>query len=176
MARAIQEVSPVPYLYTGIDSQFAMVPEKWGGGRAGPLSLEGFRYDVSELDGHREVRIIAGPVGLSMLRAMHRATAALCGEGFNVVIDEMLLAPELLSSWRDALRGTAVLFVAVECPLAELEKRERGRRPPQGLARGQLGIVHTHGWPYDLHVDTSTAEADELAAGVLARCLPSRNV
>jgi chloramphenicol 3-O phosphotransferase len=169
LARAIQEISPVPYLYTGIDSQFAMVPEKWGGGRGGPLSVEGFRYNGSEEDDDPAVTMIAGPVGLSMLRAMHRATAVLCAEGFNVVIDEMLLARELLTSWRNALRGMAVLFVAVECPLPVLEERERRRRQPHGLARGQLDVVHAHGWPYDMRIDTSTAEADELAADLLTR-------
>ena len=169
LARAIQEVSPAPYLYTGIDSQFVMVPAKWGGGRGGPLSAEGFRYNVSQLDGHPVVSIIAGPVGLSMLRAMHRATAVLSAEGHNVVIDEMLLAPDLLTSWRDALRGTDVLFAAVNCPLPILEERERHRGQPHGLARGHLRTVHAHGCSYDMQIDTSTAQANELAGEVLTR-------
>lgn len=84
-------------------------------------------------------------------------------------IDEMLLAPELLASWRQALCDNEVLFVAVECPLTVLEERERRRRTPRGLARGHFHTVHAHGRPYDLRVDTSTAEADVLARQVLSR-------
>ncbi|MBG6134869.1 chloramphenicol phosphotransferase CPT family protein [Longispora fulva] len=170
LAHAIQELSPQPYLLAGIDSFFAMVPEKWGGGRAGPLSRDGFHYDESDDDGAPLTVIRYGDTGRRMLRAMHASIAALTVAGNNLVIDEMLLAPELLDDWLDALTGLDVLFVGVHCPLPVLEERERARGPRgrAGLARGHLRTVHAHGH-YDLDVDTGTAPASDIARCVLTR-------
>ncbi len=171
LAHAIQEESQQPYLLAGIDSFFAMVPEKWGGGRAGPLSRDGFYYDESELDhdGSPLTVIRYGDTGRQMLRAMHASIAALTVAGNNLIIDEMLLAPELLKDWLDALADLDVLFVGIHCPLAVLEnrERERGTRSRAGLARGHLRTVHDQG-RYDLEVDTSTAHVVQLAQTVLA--------
>ena len=157
-----------------------MVPPKWGGGRGGPSSREGFRYDESEQDedpgtdsgcrrGYPIVTIRYGDVGQRMLQAFHASTAALTTAGNNVVIDEMLLAAEQLDDWLDALEGIEVFFVGVYCPLAVLEERERRRGHRAGLARGHLRTVHAHGC-YDLEVDAGgeTAPAD-LARVVLTR-------
>ncbi|HLL64641.1 MAG TPA: AAA family ATPase [Micromonosporaceae bacterium] len=170
LAHAIQEESEQPYLLAGIDFFFAMVPEKWGGDRAGPLSRDGFYYDESEVDhdGSPLTVIRYGETGRRMLRAMHASIPSLTVAGNNLIIDEMLLAPELLTDWLDTLAGLDVLFVGVHCPLAVLENRERERsRSRLGLARGHLPAAHYHGH-YDLEVDTSTSPAAELAKAVLA--------
>jgi chloramphenicol 3-O phosphotransferase len=178
LAHAIQEESRQPYLLAGIDSFFAMVPEKWGGGRDGPLSRDGFYYDESEpeRDGSPLTVIRYGDTGRRMLRAMHASIAALTVAGNNVIIDEMPLAPEILTGWLDALTGLDVLFVGVHCPLAVLEKRERerGRRSRAGLARGHLRAAHDHRH-YDLEVDTSTADAAELARTCSPTAKPGRH-
>jgi len=149
-----------------------MVPEKWGGGRAGALSRDGFYYDESErdCDGSPLTVIRYGDAGRRMLRAMRASVAALTVAGNDLIVDEMLLAPELLVDWLDVLTGLDVLFVGVHCPLVVLEnrERERGRRGRSGLARGHLRVVHQHGH-YDLEVDTSTGDAAELAEIVLTR-------
>ncbi|WP_373294011.1 phosphotransferase-like protein [Lentzea pudingi] len=44
----------------------------------------------------------------------------------------MLLTPDLLPAWMDALSGLHVLLVCVTCPLAVAEQRERDRRDPNG--------------------------------------------
>jgi chloramphenicol 3-O phosphotransferase len=165
LARAIQEISDVPFLYTGIDSQFAMVPPKWGS--RGSLETEGFRYVPGQADGHRLVRIEYGSAGEKMLAAMHQATGALVAAGADVIIDEMLLKPELMTSWQRVLRGVGVLFVAVDCPLEVLEVREVGRRNPPGLARGHLPTVHAHTQPYDMRVDTSVTTTDDAASAIM---------
>ncbi len=163
LARAIQEEAGEPYLYWGVDSLFAAVPPKWGGGRDGPLSRDGFWYDRS--DG---VRIRYGPAGLRMLRAGYAAAAALTTAGDNVVFDEMLLSPDLAELWETAFAGLEVLLVGVHCPIGVLEERERARNGVIGLARGHLDTVHAHHRRYDVEIDTAEASADELAHVVTA--------
>ncbi len=170
LAAAIQEASDVPYLHAGFDAYFAMVPPKWGGGRGGPLSAEGFRYETStDTDGRPRTVITYGDVGRRMLFAMHRSAAALTSAGTNVIIDEMLLSEEMLDDWLRVLEGIDVLFVGVHCDLKVLEQREAVREHGvPGLARGHLDLVHAHK-VYDLEVDTTRASASHLAGIVLRR-------
>ena len=83
----------------------------------------------------------------------------------------MLLSPDLLPMWLDALAGLDVQLVGVTCPLVVAEQRElaRGRGKKIGLARGHMRTVHDHGYPYDAIVDTTTATPAELAGVVLHR-------
>ncbi|MEU3014630.1 phosphotransferase-like protein [Nocardia asteroides] len=102
-----------------------------------------------------------------MLTSACRAAAAFAHGGDQLIVDEMLLTPDLLAEWLDALAGLRVQLVAVTCPQAVADKRELSRRAPKGLARGHFHLVHEHGHPYDLTVDTSTAPPAELARVVL---------
>jgi chloramphenicol 3-O phosphotransferase len=171
LAKAIQDESAVPFVHWGIDTLFRMVPPNWGGGRDGPLSRDGFWYDRtgSDEEGHPLVVIRYGPVGRRMLRSGCAAAAAFAHEGDNLVVDEMLLAPDLLAVWMRALAGLDVLLVGVTCPLAVAERREVARGNQRGLARGHLRTVHDHGAAYDMTVDTSAGTPTELAKAVLLR-------
>ncbi|WP_207621009.1 chloramphenicol phosphotransferase CPT family protein [Streptosporangium minutum] len=174
LARAIQDESDTPFVHWGIDTLFHLVPPDWGGGRGGPLSRAGFWYDrtVRDEDGHPSVVIRYGPVGRRMLHSACTAAAAFARGGDDLVIDEMLLSPDLLPVWMDALAGLDVLLVGVMCPLPVAEEREVARGNESGLARGHLRTVHEHGFAYDITVDTSTETPIDLAKAVL-RCPPS---
>ncbi|WP_447007214.1 chloramphenicol phosphotransferase CPT family protein [Saccharothrix isguenensis] len=171
LARAVQDESDAPFVYWGIDTLFSLVPPNWGGGRDGPLSRDGFWYDRTggDADGHPAVVIRYGHVGLRMLLSAQTAAAAFAHGGDDLVIDEMLLTPDLLPKWGEALAGLEVLLVRVTCPLAVAEQRERARRNPNGLARGHYRTVHDHGIPYDMTVDSTTGTPAELAGAVLRR-------
>ena len=143
--RAIQDTSATPFAHWGVDTPFAAVPPNWGGGRDGPLSRDGFRYDRTGRDaGGRPVVVIrCGEVGRRMLRSACAAAAAFARGGDDLVVDEILLTPGLIRDWTTALTGLDVLFVRVTCPLAVAEQRERARdHAVVGLARGHLPTVH----------------------------------
>lgn len=169
LARAIQDESDTPFVYWGIDTLFGLIPPNWGGGRDGPLSRDGFWYDRTRNaeDGHPIVVIRYGPVGRRMLHSACVAAAVFAHGGDNLVIDEMLLTPDLLPVWMAALTGLDVQLVAVTCPLEVAERREQGRRNPAGLARGHFHTVHDHGYTYDTIVDTTTGTPATLARTVL---------
>jgi len=171
LARAIQDESETPFVYWGIDTLFGLVPPNWGGGRGGPLSRDGFWYDrtASDVDGRPSVTVRYGEVGLRMLRSACAAAAQFAYGGDDLVIDEMLLTPDLLPVWMDALNGLDVQLVHVTCPLAVAEQRELARGNEIGLARGHLRTVHDHGYTYDTTVDTTTGTPAELARTVLRR-------
>lgn len=163
LARAIQDESDTPFVYWGIDTLFNLVPPNWGG--HGPHTRDGFWYDRTR--GDSSVVIRYGDVGRRMLRSAQTAAAAFAHGGDNLVIDEMLLTPDLLPRWMDALSGLDVLLVCVTCPLAVAEQRERDRPQTPGLARGHYRMVHDHGTTYDMTIDSTTGTPAELARTVL---------
>lgn len=162
LARAIQDASDTPFVYWGVDTLFSLVPPNWGGGR------DGFWYDRTGGE-HPSVVIRYGEVGRRMLRSARTAAAAFAHGGDNLVIDELLLTPDLLAEWLVALLGLEVLLVCVACPLEVAEQRERDRGNLIGLARGHLRTVHGHGTTYDMTVDSTTGTPAELARAVLRR-------
>jgi chloramphenicol 3-O phosphotransferase len=81
----------------------------------------------------------------------------------------MLLSPDLLPIWMNALAGLDIQLVCVTCPLAVAEQRELTRGNEIGLARGHFHTVHDHGHTYDTIVDTTQGTPAELARAVLRR-------
>lgn len=74
--------------------------------------------------------------------------------GVNIIVDEVLTKPTTLTWLQAALSPYEVVFVGLDCGLAELERREieRGNRKI-GLARFQYPNIHIHG-EYDIKINT----------------------
>src|SRR4051794_21492395 len=138
IARELQKVLEEPYMYVSVDGFFEMLPER-------------FAQEPS-----RELMI-------SVMSGMHRSVAGLSMAGNNVIVDDVLAGKPFLKEGVELLADLPVLFVGVQCPLEELERRERERGDRgEGLARFQYGRVHHYGI-YDVEVDTSVSSPEECA-------------
>jgi chloramphenicol 3-O phosphotransferase len=161
LARAVQDAMATPYLHTGIDHFLKGLPPRLlvsfdpAADEAPPMT-EGWLLPFH--DGALVGAPRLGPAALRVLAGMYRAVAALAGAGVDVVVDDVIYDVRVLQTAVHALADLPVLFVAVRCPLAVAEQRERDRgdRAPGG-ARVFHTLVHslvaTHG-RYDLEVDT----------------------
>lgn len=154
------------YLALGIDTFLHMVSPRWGGGMAGPLSVEGFHYVRTTINDTPIIRIEYGDVGWRVLKGMHRAVAALALSGNNIIVDEMLLDEDVLHDWAHSLRDIPVCVVRLRASLTALEQREhqRGDRSPPGLARGHLGdnLIAN----YDIDLDTTNLQPSQIASAI----------
>ena len=102
-----------------------------------------------------------------MVRGMNRAIAAVADEGNNLIVDHVLIDNAWLKQCLENLRGYYVLFIGVDCPLEELERRERMRDARrQGFARQQFENIHK-GKIYDVLVNTFEMKQDECVAKVI---------
>jgi chloramphenicol 3-O phosphotransferase len=151
VAKALQEVLAEPFLHVSSDHLVAsgMLPARRD--PSGPFAWwEQMRP-----------RFFAG---------FHRCLPALAAAGNDLIVEHVIE----FRSWRDEqarlLAGLDVFLVGLHCDLAELDRRERGRRdrrPGEGRAHVETDLIHTFG-PYDLTIDTSRAAPGELAGSVLA--------
>lgn len=161
LARALQRRWPGPLLAVGIDTVVFALPGRW-------LNPPGWHEVFVYTGSGDDLRITAGPLGDRLVAGLHRSVAALAGQGFDVVVDHVLLSPDWVADAAAALRGFPVLSVGVRCPLAEVVRREAARADRTlGQARAQFETVHAYAG-YDVEVDTSLADPDGCAELVAA--------
>lgn len=154
VAKSVQDQLSAPFLLTGIDDAFSMLPANLHN------NPDGFIFD-RDRDGR--VRLNFGSFGLATLKAHIRSVAAIARTGMNLILDEVVLTDDLRKEWVEHLSGTDVMLVGVRCDLEELERREieRGDRVI-GQARGQYDIVHAD-MCYDLEIDTTSITTKDAA-------------
>ena len=144
IAQALRDMGPKPAFYVGVDHFNAMRPGWATGDEA-----------VSE--------------GLAMNRALHGTVAVLAKNGWDVILEHVLVNRLYLKDCIEQLGELPVLFVGVLCPLEVLERRERARGDRTiGIAREQIERVHAHG-VYDIEVDTSLHDPVECALQIQQR-------
>jgi chloramphenicol 3-O phosphotransferase len=169
LSRQLQAQLAEPYLLLGIDDIFRMVPERWGGGLGGPLSVDGFRYDRASEPGLITIRY--GAVGEKVLSGMHHAVAAFAEAGNHIIVDEMLLNERILADWIEQLGRFHPYLVRVTASVEALEQRERQRGNAPGLARGHLAANDLR--HRDLEIDT-TSRSPQVCAETVTRWLATR--
>jgi len=80
--------------------------------------------------------------------------------------------PPWLEILLELFENLEVLYVGVQCPLVELERREKERKNRRdGLARLQFEQVHSKAI-YDIEFDTSVLSLQECAALILKHIKP----
>ena len=102
LAKALQRRWNGPLLAVGIDTVVFALPGRW---LNPPRWHEVFVY-TGEGD---SLQITAGPLGDRLVAGLHRSVAALAGEGFDVVVDHVLLSPAWVADAAEALSGHRVL-------------------------------------------------------------------
>ena len=155
LAQALQDALDNPFLHIGIDKIIGLMPEKlnnWAGGIA-PL---GFSWKASiDSEGHPIQELQVGPFARKMSDTFVELVVHLAQMGHCLIIDDVALTNEELTTWKKRLQNFQVLYVGVKAPLAILEQREhlRGNRIT-GSARAQFHKLQ-YGTDYNLIVDTS---------------------
>lgn len=156
-ARALQEISILPFLRVSMDAFLDMLP---------PALLDhpdGLVFEAIEEHGMPSVAVRSGPVLARAMRGMRHAIAAMAGQGNYLIVDDVMTREGEDREYRDLLTGFEARLVGLFAPLDVLEARERRRGDRRiGLARWQYGRVH-RGVAYDLTIDTATTTPKENA-------------
>ena len=104
----------------------------------------------------------------------HRSLAAFAKAGNNLIVDHIIEQEQWMADLVQLLAPFDVFFVAVHCPLPELERRERhrGDRRP-GEATRDFQNVHSFA-EYDLAIDATQPTEDNVAKLITAWTARSR--
>ena len=134
LARALQQRIELPFWHISIDHLRD----------AGVLPLA--RVQSGEFNW----KLMRGP----FFDGFHHSLAAYAAAGNNLIVEHILDTPGWQTELAALLAPFDVYFVALHCPLAELQRREaaRGDRPP-GSAAEDFRSIHV-GRRYDLELDT----------------------
>ena len=156
IAKALQAITARPFLHVPMDAFLEMMPE------ATLDHPDGLVFETLADVTPPEVAIHVGPYAHRVFAGMRRAVAALAAQGLDLIVDDVMEAPEA-ADYRALLADHRVSWVAVRASLDVLEAREAARGDRLiGLARHQFDRVH-RGIVYDLEVDTSRATPEACA-------------
>ena len=104
--------------------------------------------------------------------AMHHTIKLFSDLGINTIVDHVILDLHDKGSKRllecvNLLYNYPIIFVRVNCPLHELERREKSRGDRfDGFAKWQLENIHSHNM-YDITVDTFENTIEECADKII---------
>jgi chloramphenicol 3-O phosphotransferase len=92
----------------------------------------------------------------------HRSLAAFAGAGNHLIVEHIIETRAWMSSLLTLMAPFDVFFVAVHCPLAELERRETARGDRRiGDARRDYAAIHRD-VEYDLELSGTEPPADNV--------------
>ncbi len=130
-----------------------------------PMDAFGVMFPESKL-GDAELCSAAAP---KLLKGFYRSVVALVECGNRVIVDTVVHQRDSVEGFQALFEPFRTLYVAVRCPLMELERREAARGDRNlGLARAQFADVHAE-LEYDIEVDTSIIDAEGCAAFIIAQ-------
>ncbi len=171
LARAIQEEAAKPFIVVSLDQFRDSLPNRLRGlnSKVGEPGHKGLNIVPINVNGEVVTDIQFGEYGRTVLRGMRRSVALLAREGVNVIVDDLILDRSSCRDYVEAFVDLDVLFVAVQCDLSEMIRREQtreGRFP--GTVKSTLAKVHLH-LTYDLEVDTTSTLPKTLARRTLEK-------
>lgn len=124
-----------------------------------PLDSFGVMFPESKL-GDQELCSSAAP---RLREGFYRSIAALAGCGNKIIVDTVA-HEHCAPLFKPLFEPFTVVYVAVKCPIEELERREKARGDRNiGLACSQFPEIHSF-LRYDVEVDTHEHNAEECAA------------
>lgn len=162
IARALQARWSEPLLYLALDTAIGIMPFQYTG--AGTMASAGYSLSQRVDDSGKIVDYSVGLHGKTLNKHLASFAASLCADGYDVVLDHVIVDDETMIDLAACLSSERVYFVAVHCDrsIAEMREKARGDRI-LGLVAGQLNKVHAGLREYDLSVDSSRATPNDLA-------------
>lgn len=167
VAKSIQHLSTEAWLRFGVDMFIDMMPSQYIA--FGDKASSGyFSFVAGSNEYGQTMKVEPGPKGGQVFGLMPKFAGMLASEGNNVIIDEVLLNDNNLTSYIMELRQHKVYFVGVFCELKAMQEREilRGDRAI-GLSSEQINRVHKGLREYDIKVDTTTCSPFVVAKQIL---------
>ncbi|WP_425082375.1 chloramphenicol phosphotransferase CPT family protein [Ruegeria arenilitoris] len=157
IAKALQNITTLPFLYIEMDAFLAMLPQRLAG------DPDGLSFEKRVVGGKAVTFARVGPTASRALSGMRRSVAAMARAGNNLIVDEVLFgnteagSASAVAEYQSLLEPYDFYMVGLFASLDVLEARERKRGDRTlGLSRWQFERVHD-GMKYDLSVNTEDA-------------------
>jgi len=136
------------------------------------MKLDTFLYDICPKKFYESDADEDEFAWVNALKLMFHTAKMYSDYGHNVIIDDVNAAEEwdFIDEAIQTLKENNVLFVHVECPLEELERREIARGDREvGLAKRQISRLYPPCKTYDVTVDTHTEGLEESVAKIVKK-------
>jgi chloramphenicol 3-O phosphotransferase len=170
IVKAIQHISPLPFLHFGVDTLIDMMPSKW-------LSFnekgkDGCWFESYENDYGKATSCHSGPYGEEVFAMGIKLVKTILDCNLNLILDEVVWEQEKLDLYQSILNEYKTTFIRIECSRESAQEREflRGDREI-GLANDQFDKLHLVKCNYDLKIDTDKLNSFKSAEQILSLIL-----
>lgn len=166
IVKAIQHISPIPFLHFGVDTLIDMMPNKW-------LSFndngkDGCYFESYENEFGRAVSCNSGLYGKQVFDMGMKIIQTILDCNLNFIIDEVVWDQDKISQYYSILSKYNTAFVRIKCSRKSANEREilRGNRE-LGLANDQFDKLESVVIKYHLEVNTDTLSSFQAAEQIL---------
>lgn len=166
IVKAIQHISPIPFLHFGVDTLIDMMPNQW-------LSFnekgkDGCWFESYENDYGRATSCHSGVYGKTVFDMGMKLVETILDCNLNLIIDEVVWEQEKMDLYHSILSQYKTTFIRIECSRESAQEREilRGDREI-GLANDQFDRLELVKYNYDLKIDTDKLNSFESAKQIL---------
>lgn len=164
LSKQLLEVLPEKYYYLSLDQYNQHIGNMFA-------KLLGLDPSNTNIDYAKGKRLLNKP----SMELMYHAIQVISELGMNVVVDDVLINKLWLNRCVELLADHPVYFIKVDCPIEELERREKSRGDRTiGKARSQYDTIHLHG-KYDLEVNTYKSGITECAEQIITYIYKNRS-
>lgn len=166
IVKAIQHISPIPFLHFGIDTLIDMMPNKW-------LSFNsegknGCWFEAYENEFGRAVTCSSGIYGKEVFDMGMKLITTIIDCNLNLIIDEVVWEQEQMDRYHAILTIYKTIFVRVYCSRESAQEREILRQNREiGLANDQFDKVSLVKYNYDLEINTDVMSSFSCAKEIL---------
>ena len=129
-----------------------------------PFDRQAIQLMTSEKNGRPHASLVVSPYMYPVCKAAVQFYKMLSGQGYHVIVDEVLFDKNRIAPYFDILSGETVYFIGIKPDRETVirRERERGDRIP-GLAEGLYEEVYDPFFTYDLLLDTGKLTPGESA-------------
>jgi chloramphenicol 3-O phosphotransferase len=166
IVKAIQHISPIPFLHFGVDTLIDMMPRNW-------LSFNndgknGCWFESYENEFGRAISCHSGVYGKQVFDMGMKVIETIIDHKLNLIIDEVVWDQEKIDQYHAVLNVHKAIFVRIKCSRQAAAEREILRNDREiGLANDQFDKVDSIKYNYDLEINTDIISSFNSAKKIL---------
>ncbi len=167
IVKAIQHISPIPFLHFGVDTLIDMMPRNWLSFNSNGKN-NGCWFESYDNEFGRAISCHSGVYGKQVFDMGMKLIETMIGCNLNLIIDEVVWDQEKMDRYHTILSTHKTIFVKINCSRKSAQEREILRNDREiGLANDQFDRVNSITYNYDLEINTDIISSFDSAKKIL---------
>ncbi len=166
IVKAIQHISPIPFLHFGVDTIIDMMPSRWLSYNEN--AKDGCYFQSYKNEYGKAISCHSGAYGEKVFSMGMKIIKTILDCNIHLIIDEVIWKQDTMNEYFTILNEYQTVYVRIKCSRQSAQEREILRRNRAiGLANDQFDKVESLIIKYHLEVNTDTISSFQAADKIL---------